>query len=211
MLTYTFSTREKIMLAALAFVGVLIVWYRFVFIPIQEEVTSIDAQISSAEDELNINQSRTMQLANMRAAIDTYQGEGYVATLLPSFDNTQNLMAYLNGVLGSAQSYNMSFDTPAVDEDDGTVHRSGTITYNTASYADARSIAEAIARGPYSCEVTAIGITDNTVSNSSANDVVTSLQVTFFEKVTSGTTVESSKKDEVQGQDLSKLSDWNNQ
>lgn len=210
MLTYTFSTREKIMLAALAFVAVIVLWYQFVFVSVQNEVTRLDSEIADAQNELTTIQARAMQLKDMREKVRDYQDQGYTTTLLPNYDNTQNLMAYLNGVLASAQEYTISFDSPELSEDDGTIHRTGVISYNTSSYEEARSIAEAIAHGPYTCEISAFGIVDEAAqkqSSSSDSSVVTSLQVTFFEKPTSNTNV-GTGEDEVQGNDLSQLSNW---
>ncbi len=208
MLTYTFSTREKIMLAVLAFVGVIIVWYQFVFVNIQSQLSSLDQQISSVQDEITVNQTRAASLNTMKETVAKYQAQGLTVALLPAYDNTQNLMAYLNGVLSSAQGYSMQFDTPELSEDDGTMHRSGLITFTTGSYAEARSIAEAIARGPYPCEINSLGITDKSADGSKTSDapVSASVGVTFFEKATSNAnTAKKDNKGAVEGQDLSQL------
>ncbi len=212
MLTYTFSTREKIMLAVLAFVAIVIAWYQLVFVNIQNEIASLDSQIAAAQDEATINQSRTASLTQMRQTVQSYIDQGIAPITLPTFDNTQNLMAYLHGVLGATQEYSISFDQPAVSEDDGTVHRSGNISYTTGSYAEARAIAQNISRGPYPCEINALGITDNSAKSQGSNATTkTNLQVTFFEKVNSNANLSSDSGDNgVKGNDLSTLSQWNN-
>lgn len=211
MLTYTFSAREKFMLAVLAFVGVIIAWYQFVFVNYQNRMNSLESELATVEEEILLSQSRAEALHKMKAAVEQYKAQGIDPMLLPSFDNTKNLMAYLNGVLASSTGYSMSFDNPAVSEDDGSVHRTGTITYTADSYKSARSIAEAIARGPYACQVTALSITDEssqvTGSSKSSGAVSASLQVTFLEEAPEGMKLES-EDDGVQGQDLSKMSDW---
>lgn len=210
MLTYTFSTREKVLLAVLAFVAVGIAWYQLIFRNIQGQIASIDSQIITIQDEATINQSKVASVAKMRSTIEYYQGQGLVAAMIPNYDNTQNLMAYLNGVLGSTQGYSISFDSPELSEEDNTVHRSGLLTFTTNSYAEAKSIAEAVAHGPYPCEIESFGITDNSVqadgSTSGEANTVSSLQVTFFEKPSKGM-VATSESNEVEGQDLSQLSE----
>lgn len=211
MLTYTFSPREKLMLAILAFVGILIAWYQFVFVNFQNQINSLDAEIATVQDEIVVNQSRAQALKSMKEMVEEYEAKGIDPMLLPAFDNTQNLMAYLNGVLASSTGYSMSFDNPAVSEDDGSVHRDGTITYSADSYQSARSIAEAIARGPYPCQVSALGITDSSKQGSSSSNseglVTASLQVTFLEEAPAGASL-GTESDEAQGQDLSQLSNW---
>lgn len=204
MLTYTFSTREKIMLGVLAIVGVLVLWYQLIFSNIQTQLADIESQIAVAEETYTTTQQRATQLASMRATIDNYQSQGLVATLLPSYDNTQNLMAYLNGVLMGTSEYNMSFETPSLSEEDSTIHRSGTISFTTGSYAEARSVIENIAHGPYPCEIQSFGITDNTALSDAA--VSSSVQVTFFEKPTAD--MKASSDDSIpEGNDLSVYKD----
>lgn len=212
MLTYTFSTREKVLLALLAFVAIIIAWYQLVFVNIQNQVNTLNSEIAAAQDEFTMNQSRAAAMTSMKNAIEDYEAKGFAPVHLPNFDNTQNLMAYLNGVLATSTEYSMSFDNPELSEDDGTVHRVGTITYGTTSYEEARSIAQNIARGPYPCQIDALQIADSQSqrgrSGGAGGSFTSNLQVTFFEKPT-GNLVQKSDKNEVKGQDLSKMSDWN--
>ena len=215
MLTYNFSKREKMMLALLAFVGVAILWYRFVFLNVQTRIGELDTQIGEAQNELVVAQTQAKSLSQMKSSIEDFEKQGYKPTYLPTYDNTQNLMAYLNGVLGATREYSISFDDPVIDEEDGMVHRTGTISFGTNSYAEARSVVENVARGPYPCKVENLGITDDTVNaskrggNSKASPVTTSIQVVFLEKPTANTNVSKDKGDEVKGQDLSQMSNWN--
>lgn len=211
MLTYTFTPREKVMLAVLAFVGILIAWYQFVFVRFQNQISALDAEIATVQEEIVLSQSRAAALQSMKTMVEEYRAKGIDPLLLPTYDNTKSLMAYLNGVLASSTDYSMSFDNPEISEDDGTVHRTGTITFNADSYKSARSIAEAIARGPYPCQVVALGITDNSVqkkeTRSSEGLVVSSMQVTFLEEAPEGSEL-TTEENEPKGQDLSVMSDW---
>lgn len=211
MLTYTFSAREKFMLAILAFVGIAIAWYQFIFVNYQNQMNSLESELATVEEEILLSQSRAEALRTMKAKVEEYKAQGIDPMLLPAFDNTKSLMAYLNGVLSSSTGYSMSFDNPAVSEDDGSVHRVGTISYTADSYKSARSIAESIARGPYACQVTALSISDEssqaTKSGKSSEAVSASLQVIFLEEAPEGMKLQT-EDEGVQGQDLSKMSDW---
>lgn len=208
MLTYTFSTREKVMLGVLGVVAVAILWYQFVFKSVQDQVAAIDAQIATAQEQLTMYQTRSAMLETMRTEVESFQSQGVQPVTLPSFDNTQNLMAYLNGVLSGTRGYSMSFDNPALSEEDQTIHRTGTITFTTGSYAEARSVIQSIARGPYPCQIKALGINDG--SSSSGGTTSTNLQLTFFENPTAAanSTVQKTS-DTPEGQDLTALTNWN--
>ena len=211
MLTYTFTPREKVLLAVLAFIGVLVAWYQLVFIPFQNQISALDAEIATVQDEIVVSQSRAKALESMRAMVEEYKDKGIDPLLMPKYDNTKNLMAYLNGVLASSKGYSMTFDNPEISEDDGAVHRVGTITFDADSYESARSIAQAIARGPYPCQVEALGIVDGPIGGASSGSsnglVVSSMQVTFLEEAPEG--VKLSAEEDAGGQDLSVMSDWN--
>lgn len=209
MFKYTFSTREKIMLGLLVVVALAVAWYQLLYMPIQNRIAELDSQIAATQDEIVMRRATAASLENMQSAIAEYESKGYTPLFLPSYDNTQQLMAYLNGVLSVTSSYSMSFDAPT-KADDGTVHRSGSINYSVADYASARSVVNSIARGPYSCRIDSLGITDKNVgsdsSKGSGSAVSVNLQVTFLERITAGTEVEEDKEDDAQeGQDLSVL------
>jgi hypothetical protein len=198
MLTYTFSMREKVLLAILGFVGVGILWYFFVYSNIQGQIATIDSEIAAAQDELVVAQSQSAAYANMEKMVEEYKSKGATTLTMPNYDNTQSLMAFLNGILGGTKGYTINFDDPVLDETDGYVHRSGTITFNSSSYTDARGVIDAIARGPYPCRVDGVGVVDdsvktNTKSSNTTNDapVVVNLQLTYFEKPTGNMVVKT--------------------
>lgn len=208
MLSYTFSTREKIMLVVFGAALLIVAWYQFVFVNIQNQISSVDSQIATTEDQLMALQTRAANLEKMREIVAQYQEQGIEPTLLPQFDNTQSLMAYLHSVLGAAQSYDMSFDNPGLSEDDGTVHRSGAIRFDVGSYEEARKMAENIAHGPYPCQVDALSIGAKKSRKSSEASLYTAnMQVTFFENPPADSKV-SAEKDSEGGQDLSVMMDW---
>lgn len=210
MLSYTFSTREKVLLAVLI-IGVLVMaWYQLIFSNIQQQISSVDTQIAAAQDQLLTYQSRAAERSSMQETIDGYDEQGVTPVLLPDFDNTQNLMAYLHGVLGSTSSYDMSFSSPAISEEDGTVHRIGTIKFECTTYEQTRQVAEAIARGPYTCQVDALAIQAkrSRKSGEQATAYTATMQVTYFENAPADKDV-SGTEETSGGQDLSKLKDWN--
>ena len=207
MLSYTFSTREKILLVLLGGGLLIVAWYQFIFLNIQREIASVDTQIAATQDQITVYQQQAIKLENMRKAVNDFEGEGVKPIILPDFDNTQPLMAYLHSVLGSTQSYDMTFSNPGLSEDDGTVHRSGTIKYITSSYEESRSVSEQIAHGPYACQVDALSIKEGGTKKKDANAAstfTTTLQVTFFENPPADKDIAAEDKSP-EGQDLSAL------
>lgn len=211
MLTYTFSTREKFMLGLLAIIAIVVAWYQLVFVKFQDQMNNIDAEVVMLQDQITIDEARAAELSKMRSVVEDYEAQGYDPVLLPPYDNTQNLMAYLNSVLGSSLDYSMSFDDPAFNDEDQMVHRTGTISFETATYEDSRRTVEQIARGPYPCEIVSLGIADGTKRGNNRNSVSTSVQLTFFEKSSNPNqkVEEEEEKPAVEGHDLSALNGIN--
>ncbi|MDO4538506.1 MAG: hypothetical protein Q4B54_10130 [Coriobacteriales bacterium] len=206
MLAYKFSAREKVLLTLLIVVALGIIWYRFVFLNIQDRITALDAQIANVQEEMSVGQAQAASLSTMRKVVEEYQAKGITPTLLPSYDNTQNLMAFLNGVLSGTKSYSISFDTPSAS-DDGSIHRTGKVHFACGSYGEARTVAQAIAQGPYPCTINSLSISDDSSKGGSCSADV---QFTFFEKAVSAS--DASKQEtttENKGQDLSQMSHWN--
>lgn len=209
MLTYTFSTREKVLIAILGFVAVGILWYRFVFINIQDQVARIDGRIAEAQTELANVQAQSAAVSKMQSAIKEYEKEGIKPVVLPDYDNTQNLMAYLNGVLGTTANYKITFEDAVKDEKDGSIHRTGKIIFGCDTYDEARSIVENIGHGPYPCQIDGFSIADKSVANTKKNTsknknsmVNATVQVTYYERPTKETKVKD-KDDTPEGNDWS--------
>ena len=203
---YTFSAREKFMLAVLGLIAIGFAWYQFLFMPIQNRIADLDMQIQQTQDEILLRQTTAATVESQQAAIAQWESEGVKPVFLPAFDNTQQLMAFLHGTLSATDNYSMSFDNPSI-ADDGTVHRLGTITFTIEDYKSARSVVEAIARGPYPCKVSALGVADKTVDSSNGSgDVSVNMQVTFFERITAETDLEKEDEGtEIQGNDWSQV------
>ena len=212
MLTYTFSTREKVLLAVLAFVAVIIAWYQLVFVNLQNQMNDADSKIASVQNEMVVFQTQAASLKSMSEKVEEYKNAGVTPVIMPNYDNTQSLMAFLNGVLSGKPGFTLSWEEPKLDED-GTVHRVGTINYGTATYEEAREVAVNIARGPYPCRIDSLAFADTSKAKSSSSSTggvfSNALQVTFFEKPTGDIGSKGEGSTERKGQDLSKMSDWN--
>lgn len=210
MLKYTFSTREKVMLAVLLVAAIIIGWRQFVYLPIQNQIDLVESQINATQDEILSRQGTAASLNEMNAHIEEYKAQGLTPVFLPQFDNTRQLMIYLNATLGSTIEYSINFDNPEKGED-GTVHRLGGITFSVPSYSAARSIINQISGGPYFCSIDAMSINDRSAaSGKSTGNTEVRLDVTYYE--TMGSFNENAQKEEeAEGNDLSVLTNWNEQ
>ena len=199
MLTYTFTSREKALILVFAVVLVLIAWYWFVFQGTTNQITAIDGDIANVQSQIEIDQARATQLGNMKKVVEQREAEGAKKTVMPTYDNLQPLMAQLNGTMGAADTFTLTFDQLNRDNADY-ITRGVRIDYTCGSYKDAEAIVSALSAGNYPCSVDSVAINDPTVlksnkkttsglgwSSTSSNQTVSaSVHVTFFERYPEG-------------------------
>lgn len=184
MLTYKMSRREKILVLVLAIIVVAVAWFVFVFQGTNNQLTSIEGEITATKTQIELMQSRAGQIKTMKAEIEQRKAEGARPVEIPLYDNMQPLMAELNKIMAAASSYTLSFDDLDTSNA-GYVARGVRIDYEATSYATAEAIVNALAGGRYPCRIDTIAISDKSgMSSSSSKDVPVSasVHVTFFEK-----------------------------
>lgn len=168
MLTYTFSKREKAMLVVLAVMLLAIVYYRFFFVSVNEQVDSLQGQIASTEDQITIDTAKALELSTMKKSIQEYQAAGRRETSMPDYDNITPLMATLNGTLSVTNNFSLSFDDLDGSEA-GMVKRGVTLSFTCENYTQARGVIDALAQGEYPCSIESVSITDNSATASSSS------------------------------------------
>lgn len=189
---YTFSKREKVLLVLLAAILLVVVWYQVVFASTQAQITDLDNQIATVQDQMVTDSAKAANLKKMEDAIASYKAKGQQATSLPNYDNTQALMANLNAILSQTSNYNLSFQDPELGSND-IVERPVKLSFSCASYDSARAVLNNLTQGGFPCSIESFTITDNsanltgTSSNAGSGTAkeqpfAVSATLTFYEK-----------------------------
>lgn len=200
MLTYTFSRREKALMLVLVVILLAVAWFVLVFQRTTNEVTRLDGEIAAAQTQVGIATTRVSQMEMMKAAIAEYEAAGARMVDIPEFDNVEPLMAELNGIMGAASTYTLSFDALDTETSDQYVLRSVRIDFATGSYDGAEAIIDALANGSYPCVIQSVSISDGStnsrVRGATGSDVVSaSAYVTFLEKYPTATRAANRNED----------------
>ena len=163
-MSYTFSRREKILLAVLAVLLVGLLWYVFIYQSTQSQLDSLDSQIQTTEL-LSDNAAKQLgQMSQMSTAIADHQAAGDRAVTLPEYDNANRLMAQLNTILANTSNYSLSFDDLDFSTA-GLVRRGVTISFGCESMADGRAVIAALEDGLYPCSIDAASMVSNADRN----------------------------------------------
>ena len=135
MLKRSFTKFEKALLLVLIVVLLALVYYRFVYLPVQDRIAASDTY--EIENQIKAEQQKAALIQSMKDEVDENQDikTGVVAT----YDNFKAEASLLNSIfVPLAQKYNYSFETPIAS--DNTVRRTINISFTTANYKICRDI-----------------------------------------------------------------------
>ena len=190
MLKYTFSNREKALIAILAFVLLGVFWYQFVFRGVQDQVASIESQIAAAQDQIPVDQALIQRKSQMEASVAQFKAQGFQPQVIPAYDNASAVMDQLYGVLNTSNAYNLNFDELAWT-DEGQIARGVTLSFGANSYAEAKNVLMQLYQGDYPCQIDSLAIVDNswrqeaaTGTSTSSSPVAVTAHFVYLEEVT---------------------------
>lgn len=187
-LSKAFTKREKVLMAILAVLLLAAVYFLAVHRPVTEELARIESEKQTADSELIVLQAKAKHLNDMKAELEEILADPHAA-VTPKYDNLKQLMTFLDTVTAGTKDYDISFQTRFPAEEGTVVRRTAGMRFVCASYADARSIVEALRDCPWRCLASDLSITPAGERNGKTDRPITegavqvSLTVTFFESL----------------------------
>lgn len=142
-LNYSFSKREiaMILLLVLALLGLL--YYRFIYLGINDQVQQYDT--ADLEAQIQLRQMQVIEWQGMQDEIDEV---GTVSTSsLETYDNQKREINLLNDIFEPVIRYNFSFEKPVATGD--TVRRNVNVSFTTIDYYSALDIITKLHNSPY--------------------------------------------------------------
>lgn len=146
----TITIREKVLLCILGILSVILVYYYLFYIPMKKETKLYRQEYVTVDETLLEVEARAAQMMEMKAEIEAIKaGNAENTRELPKYDNRQNLMSQLSGILAKTNNYSISFG--AITGDGTTISRQITLNYTCDSYQSAKAILKEIYNGEYPC------------------------------------------------------------
>jgi hypothetical protein len=194
---YSFSRREKILLAVLILIVLGALWYVLVYTGCADSYTRAQTAIDNTQTDIDTATVKLSKMKTMQSELAALQKSGATQTTLPKYDNVQNLTAQLNTILSAADTYNLSFESPEAGTDN-VMRRGVTLTFGCGSYATAKSIITQLDQSSFRCLIdtvslsqagtsstkttTATTVAGSTSTNASSSSAVSvSMHLTYFE------------------------------
>ncbi len=156
-------------------------WYLFFLKPLQAEIASIKNQTEDVKAQAQVEAAKLSKMDAQQAEIDAIFRENENPSEIAAYDNVQNVMNQLNGILQSAKEYSLTFANPTTD-DAGIVRRSVSVTVKASTYDDAKAIIMACEQNHWRCLITNMNLASaNTLQDVNGGEVSLTATIVFFE------------------------------
>ncbi len=147
-LSRDFTTKEKIMIVVFCLLLLGLAYYRFFYVPTQDQIAAANSQKANYETELMEVMAKEAQIRKMKEEIDEL-GELSNVSRIESYNNSKQEISLLNRVLGPATEYSISFSN--IKRDGDLLRRNFTLMFKTDSFVSAKRIISSLEESPYRC------------------------------------------------------------
>jgi len=155
MFSRKFSTREKILMLILVLLLIGELYYVLVQRRVVNEFAEAQSRTETATVTYELESARAAKKQDMENKIQEAERDSDIRPL-PDFDNSTNVVAYLNGVMASTDEYHLVFN--AVDFSNYVAMRSINMSFSCWGYSTVEDIVAQLENGPYYCEVVGLSM-----------------------------------------------------
>lgn len=190
-LTYSFTRREKVLIATFVVLLLGLLWYRLVYVVTTDQMAELNGRIQTVQTNIEIDNTKLADQKRMERIIEERKAAGVKAKPIPNYDNLKPLMTELDTIMAKTDSYAMSFDALDMESSQYILRGIG-IQFNSLGYDETIDIITHIADGQYPCVIDSVSISEHILSNTGTvatenkNSLTTSysstVHVVFFEK-----------------------------
>lgn len=144
------TPREKVLMAILAVLMVICVYYYAFQSPTTARILSLTTESAAVDEQILIVDEKVARMNEMKAELDAIaSGEMGVVKELPEYDNSNNVLKDMSDILNPecVNSYNVNFHKEEIEEN--TVRRQISLTNNSDTYYDAKAVLSGIYESEY--------------------------------------------------------------
>lgn len=173
------TKRETAMLLFLVILVIALGYFKLIFEPIQDQTARYQSDTVQEQSELELELVRLDQMQKMQRKIDEVRASGEERTI-PEFDNSGKLMLDLHRILDTAMDYSLDF-SQSTTQNNYIVLRPVTMSFQTRTYAQARSIIDALSESENMNQISDLSIRMD--EGREGASVRTDLVITYFEVI----------------------------
>lgn len=176
-LSRDFTLREKISITILLIIVICFGYKTLVHDPIEEQLVIAEGNRQTLETEIMIINSKINNLQKMQEELDQILNDPTV-TVMPSYNNVKEELAFLNETLTKSYSYSINVDD--VTKDGNQIRRDVAIQFTAKDFNSMKDIIKTLSENKERSLISNIQFSNN-------NGISCSLLVTFYETMVGGT------------------------
>lgn len=186
-LSKQFTRREKVLLCILGLILVGSAYFFAVHQPVETALQELRLQQEEAQSGIMILEIKAQRLDDMRAELNEILSQPDPSET-PKYDNLQQVMVFLNAILGSTADYSLSFQPVEPPEEGAVVRRVIQMSFTCPTYEEARSVVESLRGCVYRCQLGSLSMSPaarerEQSAGLAGGPVQVSLTATFFESL----------------------------
>ena len=174
------TARESVMLVFLVVLLVGVGYYMGFYTPLQNDLSSIAMRSAETDTAITTAMTKVKKMNDMQAELDEiFARPADEITEIAPYDNKEVVLNQLYGILGRTRDYSLNFTDPEV-QDDGTVRRNISMSFNCDSYKAAKNVIRDLTDSQWRCLVSNLSVAcqDGDVMQ---YGVTVTATITFFE------------------------------
>lgn len=171
------SVREKVLLAILIVLILIVGYYKLILTPINERVESCGEQSAVLEQEITEKMVVLREINKMEEKTAEIKASGE-ARAIPYFDNSTDLMVELHSILKNTLEYTLNFDD--LSDENYIKLRPAELSFHTKTYEEARKIIDQLYQGENIMKVRDVNIR---IGKGNSATVYVSLKLCYYELI----------------------------
>lgn len=185
-----FTRAEKILLVLFAIIIIGLLYYKFVYVAVNDSIFSSNSEAQSLQTELDMAKARAEEITKMEAELEDIKHQPNVSRM-GSYNNSKVETAFLNTVLAGIPDYSISFANVTRNGDQ--IRRSFTLQFRCKNYKTAQRIMRDLNACEYRCLIGDVNcsIADN-------GECTMAMSATFYETMVGGKADAALPKDEAE-------------
>lgn len=185
-----FTRTEKILLVLFTIIIIGLLYYKFIYVAVNDSIFSSQSEAQSLETELATAKARAEQITKMEAELEDIKHQPNVSRMA-SYNNSKVETAFLNTVLAGIPDYSISF--AEVTRNGDQIRRSFTLQFRCKNYKTAQRIMRDLNACEYRCLIGDVNcsIADN-------GECTMAMSATFYETMVGGKADSALPKDEAE-------------
>ena len=152
------TARESVMLVFLVVLLVGVGYYMGFYTPLQNDLSSIAMRSAETDTAITTAMTKVKKMNDMQAELDEiFARPADEITEIAPYDNKEVVLNQLYGILGRTRDYSLNFTDPEV-QDDGTVRRNISMSFNYDSYKAAKNVIRDLTDSQWRCLVSTLSV-----------------------------------------------------